>query len=297
MTQHGNDKKELEPIVNSVSSEVREVSDVSADSGFYSEEAIAAVEKENEEGKLEGPEVYCAVEKGKHGRTLDDLKKKPQVDSAPEKINAKENEKGKLEDSEVICSNGKVQDGMAVDELKEQPPQDSLPENIRAKEEEGKREYGEVICSDEKGQDGIAVDDLKEPPPMNILPENINAKEEGKREYGEVICSNEKGQDGIALDDLKEQPPQDSPPEKISAKEKMARKLKSEEGKKIYKKRKETVEPVFGIIKQAMGFRQFMLRGLEKVNTEWSLVKVAYNFKQLHNLLGRRSLSECMSCG
>jgi hypothetical protein len=147
---------------------VREVADVSADSGFYSEEAVSVVEKVNEEGKPEGPEVYCAVEKGRHGRTVEDLKKKP---------------------------------------------------------------------------------------------------------------SN------------------DDPAENMSAKEKMAKKLKTEEGKKIYKKRKETVEPVFGIIKHVMGFRQFMLRGIEKVNTEWDLVKVAYNFKRLYNLSGRRSLSECMAYG
>ncbi|MCL2139144.1 MAG: transposase, partial [Treponema sp.] len=67
--------------------------------------------------------------------------------------------------------------------------------------------------------------------------------------------------------------------------------------KDIYKKRKETVEPVFGIIKHVMGFRQFMVRGIDKVNTEWELVKAAYNFKRLHNLLGRRSLSECLACG
>ena len=166
VTQHGNDKKELEPIVSSVSEDVREVRDVSADTGFYSEEAVAGVENVNEEGKLEGPEVYCAVEKGHHGRTVEDLKKKS---------------------------------------------------------------------------------------------------------------------------------PMGRPPANMTEKEKMARKLKTKKGKEIYKKRKETVEPVFGIIKHVMGFRQFMLRGIEKVNTEWSLVKVAYNFKRLHNLIGRKNLSECIA--
>ena len=168
VTQHGNDKKELEEVVSSVPDEVREVSDVSADCGFYSEETVAAVEKTDEEGRRQGPEVYCAVEKGHHGRTVNDLKKKP---------------------------------------------------------------------------------------------------------------------------------PMESPPPDMTEKEKMTRKLKTEKGKSIYKKRKETVEPVFGIIKQIMGFRQFMLRGIDKVNTEWELVKAAYNFKRLHNLLGRRSLYECMAYG
>jgi hypothetical protein len=169
VTQNVNDKKELEPIVSSVSFEVREVTDVSSDSGYYSEEAVAAVEKVNEEGEREGPEVFCAVEKSRHGRTVDDLKKK----------SSEENElKGEMD-----------------------------------------------------------------------------------------------------------------------AKEKMAKKLKTDKGKNIYKKRKETVEPVFGIIKHVMGFRQFMLRGIDKVNTEWSLAMVAYNFKRLHNLIDKKSLSECIVYG
>jgi len=44
-----------------------------------------------------------------------------------------------------------------------------------------------------------------------------------------------------------------------------------------------------------MGFRQFMLRGIEKVNTEWALVRVAYNFKRLHRLLEGKSLTECLA--
>jgi hypothetical protein len=168
VTQHVNDKQELEPIVSSVSAEVRQVSDVSADSGFFSEKAVAAVEAENEEGEREGPQVFCAVEKSSHGRKLDDLRKKP---------------------------------------------------------------------------------------------------------------------------------PMGRPPSNMTGKEKMARKLKTKKGKSIYKKRKETVEPVIGIIKHIMGFRQFMLRGIEKVNTEWTLVMTAYNFKKLHNLIGKKNLCEYMVYG
>jgi hypothetical protein len=59
-------------------------------------------------------------------------------------------------------------------------------------------------------------------------------------------------------------------------------------GKTLYKPRKETVEPVIGIIKSAMGFRQFLLRGKAKVSLEWSLVTLAYNMRRLH-LLGMRA--------
>ena len=164
VTQNGNDKQELEPTVGSVLAETREVDTVSADSGFYSEEAVQAVEKRNEEGQAEGPEVFCAIEKGHHGKNVEELKKKP---------------------------------------------------------------------------------------------------------------------------------PMGRPPEKMTEKERMIRKLKTKEGQQVYKKRKETVEPVFGIIKSVMGFRQFMLRGIEKVNTEWSLVRVAYNFKRLHRIISGMRLTEC----
>jgi len=64
----------------------------------------------------------------------------------------------------------------------------------------------------------------------------------------------------------------------------MAAKLKTEEGRALYRKRACTVEPVFGIIKHVLGFRQFLLRGLKKVTGEWSLVCLAYNLKRLHTL-------------
>ena len=56
------------------------------------------------------------------------------------------------------------------------------------------------------------------------------------------------------------------------------------EGKELYRKRKFTVEPVFGVIKEAMGFRRFSLRGLENVQGEWALVCLAYNIKKIFNM-------------
>ena len=64
----------------------------------------------------------------------------------------------------------------------------------------------------------------------------------------------------------------------------MQHRLKTREGKAIYAKRKSTVEPVFGIIKSVMGFRQFMLRGLEAVEGEWNLVTLAWNLKRMHKM-------------
>ena len=61
----------------------------------------------------------------------------------------------------------------------------------------------------------------------------------------------------------------------------MQEKLRSEEGKQVYRCRKSTVEPVFGIIKEVLGFRQFLLRGMQKVSLEWDLICTAYNVKRL----------------
>ncbi|MEM7375705.1 MAG: IS1182 family transposase [Bacteroidota bacterium] len=77
----------------------------------------------------------------------------------------------------------------------------------------------------------------------------------------------------------------ESPGKDASAKVKMAYKLKTGEGKKIYRRRKFTVEPVFGIIKEVMGFRQFSLRGMANAAGEWTLVCLAYNLKRLHQIL------------
>lgn len=64
----------------------------------------------------------------------------------------------------------------------------------------------------------------------------------------------------------------------------MKHRLKTQVGRAVYAKRKCTVEPVFGIIKAVMGFRQFLLRGMESVRGEWNLVCMAWNLKRLHVL-------------
>ena len=67
----------------------------------------------------------------------------------------------------------------------------------------------------------------------------------------------------------------------VSPVEKMKHTLKTRAGKAVYALRKQTVEPVFGIIKSVMGFRQFLLRGLDNVRNEWTLVCLAWNLKRM----------------
>jgi transposase len=142
----------------------------------------------------------------------------------------------------------------------------------------------------------------------NELARNLESVSEGIRKITAVCCDNgyfnedeiieveadngpialvSPGREGhrVELEDLMNRGsalpavPEDAPfPERMRAR------LKQPAYDELYRKRKCTVEPVFGIIKEAMGFRTFLLRGLEKVNTEWSLVTLAYNFKRLFNL-------------
>lgn len=76
-------------------------------------------------------------------------------------------------------------------------------------------------------------------------------------------------------------PPAPNDPTPVEA---MAHRLRTPEGKKLYGLRKQTPEPVFGIIKSVMGFRQFLLRGLDNVQGEWSLVTMAWNMKRMFAL-------------
>ena len=80
--------------------------------------------------------------------------------------------------------------------------------------------------------------------------------------------------------------PDPPPPERPTPLAVMAHRLQTRQGKQLYALRKHTPEPVFGIIKSALGFRQFLLRGLDKVRGEWSLVTMAYNLKRLFSFAG-----------
>jgi transposase len=76
-------------------------------------------------------------------------------------------------------------------------------------------------------------------------------------------------------------PPAPANPTPVEA---MAWRMRTPQGKELYALRKQTPEPVFGIIKSVMGFRQFLLRGLDRVRGEWSLVTMAWNIKRMFAL-------------
>jgi transposase len=85
-------------------------------------------------------------------------------------------------------------------------------------------------------------------------------------------------------DEYKEACPKGPLPKGATRVDRMRRKLKTKAGKTVYAARKAIVEPVFGQIKQARGFRQFLMRGIDKVRGEWSLVCLTHNVLKMYRL-------------
>jgi hypothetical protein len=115
----------------------------------------------------------------------------------------------------------------------------------------------------------------------------------GKPTGTTVYAAMEKKDHHRTVSDLEKKEEPAAPALGAELSEVMKHRLKTKLGKDKYKLRQETVEPVFGIIKSVMGFRQFLLRGLEKVGLEWQLVCLAYNLKRLHIMnAGQKLASE-----
>lgn len=86
---------------------------------------------------------------------------------------------------------------------------------------------------------------------------------------------------GCRVEDIEARDDPQAPEDRASRTDKMRHRLTTKAGKDLYKLRKQTVEPVFGIIKEVLGFRNFSMRGREKAETEWSMVCLAYNIRRL----------------
>jgi transposase len=112
----------------------------------------------------------------------------------------------------------------------------------------------------------------------------VEQKPDGTASGVTVYAAVEKTSHHKSIVDLGPQPDPPAPGPDAPAKELMAHRLKTARGQALYRLRKQTVEPVFGIIKEVMGFRRFTLRGRAKVSLEWTLVCVSYNFKRMFAL-------------
>jgi len=107
---------------------------------------------------------------------------------------------------------------------------------------------------------------------------------QGQRTAVTVLCAMKREAHGrtVAQLEKREDPPEPGPQAGFT--ERMRHRTATAAGRALYKLRQQTIEPIFGIIKQTMGFRRFSLRGLAKVSLEWDLVCLAYNFRRLHRL-------------
>jgi hypothetical protein len=93
-----------------------------------------------------------------------------------------------------------------------------------------------------------------------------------------------------SVEDLEKKEEPVAPGLEATIKEIMEHRLRTKEGKALYDLRKETVEPIFGIIKETMGFRRFSMRGKAKAALEWTLVTLSYNLRRLYCVhMGRQN--------
>ena len=111
--------------------------------------------------------------------------------------------------------------------------------------------------------------------------ENMNALDSNERINDVFIATGRQKHNDKVPDS-----PKGRPPKNLTAKEKMARRNRTKKGRAEYARRKVIIEPVFGQIKAGLGFRNFLLRGLEKMQGEWTLVCLAHNLKRLHGMVG-----------
>jgi hypothetical protein len=91
----------------------------------------------------------------------------------------------------------------------------------------------------------------------------------------------------VAQLEKRDDPP--APPPDAPFLQQLAHRVATQAGRQRYRQRQQTVEPVFGIIKEALGFRRFSLRGLAKVRLEWTLVTLAYNLRRIFHLQAQLS--------
>jgi transposase len=99
-----------------------------------------------------------------------------------------------------------------------------------------------------------------------------------------VLAAMKRDKHGRTVEDLEKKQDPVPPPADAPFNEQMIHRVACKAGRMRYKLRQQTVEPVFGIIKEAMGFRRFSMRGQEKATLEWTLVTLAYNLKRLFTM-------------
>jgi hypothetical protein len=164
-----------------------------------------------------------------------------------------------------------------------------MEEMYREVYEREKKEYDEKI---KKGIESISKEAEKEKK-LKVCADtgyfNGPLIDETEKEHPEVkiYCAVKREKHGRTPEKLFMKLPEEEPEENRNESmtgQKMPDRLKTVPGQEIYNRRKITVEPVFGIIKRVMKFRQFLTRGLDNISNEWTPVTLAYNFRRLFGL-------------
>jgi transposase len=112
----------------------------------------------------------------------------------------------------------------------------------------------------------------------------IEENAEGQPTGVRVLAAVKRDRHGRTVAQLEKRADPPAPPPEAPWLEHLAQRVATKAGRQRYRQRQQTVEPVFGIIKEALGFRRFSLRGLANVRLEWTLVTLAYNLKRLFTL-------------
>lgn len=117
--------------------------------------------------------------------------------------------------------------------------------------------------------------------------QEIEHDADGQTTGRQVLAPTGRIRHGRTVADLEKRDDPPAPPADAPFLERLAHRTANRAGRERYKLRQQTIEPVFGIIKAALGFRRFHLRGLGQVTHEWTLVTLAYNLRRLHHLGAR----------
>ena len=112
----------------------------------------------------------------------------------------------------------------------------------------------------------------------------VEKDEQGESTGIQVLAAMKRDRHGRRVADLEKKEDPDEPEPGAPFKDHMAHRVATKDGRQQYKQRQQTIEPVFGIIKEAMSFRRFSMRGKIKAALEWTLVCLAYNLRRLHRV-------------
>ena len=207
--------------------------------------------------KLEERERKKAEEKGEEFKGVDakaqinftDPESRIMKDNATKEFVQAFNVQASVDEAnQIIVARGVTQQANDVKQL--EPMMEQVIENIGAVPEKGTGDAGYYSEANAKAMEELEIDAYLAT---------------GRQKHGEVPPPAPRGRI----------------PSDLGVKERMERKLRTKAGKKAYSRRKCTVEPVFGQIKEARGIRGFLLRGLRKVTGEWSLITMTHNLLKI----------------